>query len=206
LRPLPSSLVLSLSLSARSESSAIACLCPPLVRWPPLRPCLVQCHGELRLAVSYSGHPSVCPLPPCCAWSMLTGAVLAQSEPRLCRPEPPPHPHHSPSVPEFALEVSILPMPLFRQVSSLRPRNCSSELVAPPQNLFYRGLRSLAPQCRFCAHGRVRRVALNVSDPSPKPQEPHHSRSARLRRTLAAGPSGTTAPKPALAIRSQPSV
>jgi hypothetical protein len=203
---LPSSLALSLALPARTESSATARRRPPLVPWPPLRPCPVQCHGELRLAVSYSGHPSVCPLPPCCARSTLTGAVLAQSEPHRRRPKAPPHPRRSPSIPDFALEVSILPMPLFRQVSSLRPRNCSPELVVPPRNLFYRGLRSLARSCRFCAHGRVRRVALNVSGPFPKPPEPCRGRSTHLRQTLAAGPSGATVPKPALAFRSRPSV
>jgi hypothetical protein len=145
---------------------------PPPVSWPPLRSCLVQCHGELCLAVSYLGHPSVCPLPPCCARSMLTGAILAQSEPRRRRPEAPPHPRRSPSVPEFALEVSNLPMPLIRQVPHQSPRNCSPELAAPPRNLFHLGMRSLAPSCWFCAHSYVRRDVLNVSGPFPKPPEP----------------------------------
>jgi hypothetical protein len=153
-----------------------------------LRPCAIQCHGELRLAVSYSGHPSVCPLPLCCARSTFSGAVLAQSEPRCRRPE-------APSVPEFALEVSNLPMPLFRQVPHRSPRNCSPELAAPPRNLFHRGLRYLAPPCRFCAHGCVHRDVLNVSVLFPKPLEPRRGRSARLRRTPVAGPSGATTPK-----------
>jgi hypothetical protein len=67
-------------------------------------------------------------------------------------------------------------MPLFRQVSPQSPRNCSSELVVPPRDFFHRGLRSLAPSCRFCAHGRVCRVALNVPDPFPKPLKPCHGR------------------------------
>jgi hypothetical protein len=83
-------------------------------------------------------------------------------------------------------------MPLFRQVSRSRPRNCSSELVAP-RDFSHCGLCSLAPPCRFCAHGCVRRVALNVSDPFPKPLEPHRGRPPCLRRALAAGPSGATA-------------
>jgi hypothetical protein len=45
----------------KPRTSAIARRCPPPVSWPPLRPCPVQCHGKLHLAVSYSGHPSVCP-------------------------------------------------------------------------------------------------------------------------------------------------
>jgi hypothetical protein len=107
-------------------------------------------------------------------------------------------PRRFPSVPEFALEVSNLPMPLIRQVPHQSPRNCSPELAAPPRNLFLRGLRSLAPPCRFCAHGCVRRDMLNVSGPFPKPQEPRRGRSARLRRTPTTGPSGATAPKSAL--------
>jgi hypothetical protein len=67
-------------------------------------------------------------------------------------------------------------MPLFHQVSHSRRLNCSSELVVPPRDFFHRSLRSLAPPCRFCAHGRVRRVTLNVSDPFPKPLEPRHGR------------------------------
>jgi hypothetical protein len=67
-------------------------------------------------------------------------------------------------------------MPLFCQVSSQCLRNCSSELVAPPRDLSHRGPCPLVPLCRFYAHGRVRRVALNVSDPFPKPLEPHHGR------------------------------
>jgi hypothetical protein len=131
----------------------------------------------------------VCPFLSCCVRSTLTGAFLAPPEPRRHRPEAPSHPRGSPNVPEFVLEVSILPMPLFRQVSPQRPRSCSPELAAPPQNLFHRGLRSLAPPCRFYAHGRVRRVALNVSDPFPKPLDPRRGQPSHLRRTLAVGPS-----------------
>jgi hypothetical protein len=137
------------------------------------------------------------PSPSCCAWSTLTRAVLAQSEPRRRRLEAPPHPRRSPSVPEFALEVSNLPMPLFRQVPHWSPRDCSPELAAPPRNLFHCGLRSLAPPCRFCAHSCVHRDVLNVSGPFPKPPEPRRGHSARLRRTPAAGPSGAAAPKSA---------
>jgi hypothetical protein len=129
--------------------------------------------------------------------SMLTGEVLAQSEPRYHRPVASPHPRRSPSVLEFALEVSNLPMPLIRQVPHQSPRNCSPKLAAPPRNLFHCDLRSLAPPCRFYAHGCVRRDVLNVSGPFPKPPEPHRGWSARLQRTPAMGPSGATAPKSA---------
>jgi hypothetical protein len=86
-------------------------------------------------------------------------------------------------------------MPLFRQVSPQSPRNCSPELVAPPRDFSHCGLRSLAPPCRFCAHGRVRRVALNVPDHLPKPLEPRHGCPPCLRRALAVGLSGATALK-----------
>jgi hypothetical protein len=106
-------------------------------------------------------------------------------------------PRRSPSVSKFALEVSNLPMPLICQLSHQSPRNCSLELATSPRNLFHRSLRSLAPPCQFCAHGCVRRDVLNVSCPFPKPPEPRRGRSACLRRTPAAGPRGTTAPKSA---------
>jgi hypothetical protein len=55
----------SLSLYPREpRTSAIARRRPPPISWPPLRPCPVQSHSKLRLAVSYSGQPSVCPFPP----------------------------------------------------------------------------------------------------------------------------------------------
>jgi hypothetical protein len=180
-RPLPNSLALSLALPMRAGSSATTHRRPLSVSWPPSRLCPVQCHGEFRLTVSCSGHPSVCPFLPCCVRSALTGTFLAQPEPRCRRPEAPSHPRCSPNVPEFALEVSTLPMPLFRQVSPQRPCNCSPELAAPPRNLFHRGLRSLAPLCRFYAHSRVRHVVLNVYDPFPKPLEPRRGQPSRLR-------------------------
>jgi hypothetical protein len=48
-------------------------------------------------------------------------------------------------------------------------------------------------QRRRDAHGCVRRVTLNAPDPLPKPLEPRRGRPPRLRRDLAARPSGTTA-------------
>jgi hypothetical protein len=179
---------------------------PLPVLWPLSRPCPIQCHGELHLIVSCSGHPSVCPLPPCCVGSALTEAAFAQPEPHRRRPDVPPHFHRPPRAPEFALEVSTLPMPLFRQVLPQRPHNCSPELAAPPRNLFHRGLRSLAPPCQFYAHGRVRRVALNVSDPFPKPPEPHRGQPSLFQRTLAVGPSGAPRLSQPLAVRSWSSV
>jgi hypothetical protein len=67
----------SLAVPTRTGSSATARRRPLLVPGPPLHPCLVQRHGELRLSVSCSGHPSVYPFLPCCVRSTLTGAFLA---------------------------------------------------------------------------------------------------------------------------------
>jgi hypothetical protein len=85
---LPRSLSLSLALPALTESSATARRRPPPVPWPPLRPCPVQCHGELRFTVTYSRHPSVCPLPSCCIWSALTRAFSYAAGVRNRRPVP----------------------------------------------------------------------------------------------------------------------
>jgi hypothetical protein len=133
---------------ARLESSATAHrrlssdLRPSLSPWP------FCCLGEFCLAVSYSGHPLVCPSPLWFAQSALTGAFLAQPESRRRRPEPeaPSHPRRSPSVLEFALKVSTLPMPLFRQVLPQSPCNCSPELVASSRDFSHRDMRSLAPR------------------------------------------------------------
>jgi hypothetical protein len=167
LRPLPSSLALSLALRCALSLSAT--------------------RDTLRCALSLPAAPG-----PRSPEQFLRSWSPTAVDPRLHRT-----PVVCPSVPEFALEVSNLPMPLIRQVPHQSPRSCSLELAAPPRNLFHSGLRSLAPPCRFCAHGCVRRDVLNVSGPFPKPPEPRRGRSARLRRTPAAGPSGATAPKSA---------
>jgi hypothetical protein len=44
---------------------------------------------ELRLTVSCSGHPSVCPFPPCCVQSALTGVPPVQSKLHHRRPVEP---------------------------------------------------------------------------------------------------------------------
>jgi hypothetical protein len=192
LRPQPNPPALSLSLRAPPESSTTAHRRLSSVLRPSSSSRPVYCLGEFRLAVSYSGHPLVCPSPLWFARSALTGVFLAQPEPRHRQPEAPSQPRRSPSVPEFALEVNTLPMPLFRQVSPQSPHNCSLELVAPSRDFSHHDMRSLAPPCRFCAHGRVRRVALNVPDPFLKPIEPHRGRPHCLRRALAVGLSGAT--------------
>jgi hypothetical protein len=101
---------------------------PPPVPWPPLRPRPVQCHGELRLAVSYSGHPSVCPLPLWSVRSTLTGVVLAQPELRHRRPVASLCLRRCPVPPTLALKVSNLPAPLLPCILHWLSRNCSPEL------------------------------------------------------------------------------
>jgi hypothetical protein len=65
---------------ARDQTSSTAARRRPLsVLRPPSSPLPVRCLGEFRLAVSYLGHPSVCPFPLCFARSALTGALLAQA-------------------------------------------------------------------------------------------------------------------------------
>jgi hypothetical protein len=200
LRPLPSSLALSLALPTRTGSYATVRRRPPPVPWPPLRSCPVQCHGELHLTISCSGHPSVCPLPPCCVRSALTGAFSCAAGVRHRRPVKPLCLRRCFATPALLLEVSNLPVPLIWLSPLCSSHDCSSEqssaAVSPPR----RGLRSLVPLRRCEGHGQVRQTAQIASRLVPKTREPSRGRPARLRRTLATGPSGATAPKLALVV------
>jgi hypothetical protein len=109
------------------------------------------------------------------------------------RPEAPPHPRRSPSFPEFTLEVSNLPMSLFRQVAPQCPHNCSPELVASPWDLST-AVCVLRCLCRCCAHGRVRQIALSTLEVFLEPLEPRRDQSPRLQRALTARSTGATAP------------
>jgi hypothetical protein len=104
------------------------------------------------------------------------------------RPEALPHPRRSSSAPEFALEVSNLPMPLFRQVSPPCPRTSSPELIRAVVSPPHRVLHPLVLSRRRGTHGRVCHVALNALELFPKPLEPRHGRPPRLRRDRAAPP------------------
>jgi hypothetical protein len=121
-------------------------------------------------------------------------SVSCAARARRRRPEAPPHPRRSLSVPEFGLEVSNLPMPLFRQVSPQCPSNSSPELIRAAVSPLCRVLRPLVPPCRFCAHGRVPQIALSALELFPKPLEPCLGQSPRLRRDFATGSSGSTTP------------
>jgi hypothetical protein len=189
---------LSLALHARPENSATTHCRSQFVLRSSSRPHPVLCLVEFRLAVSCSGHPSVCP-PLWFARSALTGAVLVQPEPHRRRPEVPPHLRRPPHSPEFALEVSNLPAPLIRSLLPFCPHDCSPELiraaVSPPRRV----------QCPLVlprqhdTHGRVHQTALNAPELFPKPLEPRRGQSPRLGRALATGPSDATA------FRSSPS-
>jgi hypothetical protein len=146
LRPLSSSLTLSLALRTRTGSSTTARRCPPPVSWPPLRPCPVQCHGELRLTVSRSGHPSVCPLPPYCIRSALTGVFSCATGVRHRRPVEPLCLRRCFATPALLLEVSNLPVPLTWSSSLYSSRDCSPEQSSVAVSLPRRGLRSLVPR------------------------------------------------------------
>jgi hypothetical protein len=74
------------------------------------------------------------------------------------------------------------------------PHNSSPELiraaVSPPRRV----LRPLVPPCRFCAHGRVRQIALSALELFPKPLESRPGQSPCLQRDFVVGSSGATAP------------
>jgi hypothetical protein len=84
----------------------------------------------------------------------------------------------------------------FQSSSLYSSRDCSPEqpsaAVSPP----HRGLRLLVPLRRYEGHGRVRQTVLIAPRLVPEYLVPRRGRSAHLRRTLAAGPSSATAPKP----------
>jgi hypothetical protein len=197
LRPLPSSLALSLALPARTESSTTARRRPPPVLWPPLRSCPVQCHGELCLAVSYLVHPSVCPLPPCCARYALTRAFSCAVGVRHRRPVEPLRLRRCFATLALLLEVSNLLVPLIWLSPPCSSRDCSLEQSSAAVSPFRRGLRSLVPSGRRVGHGRVCQTSLIALRLVPDPLVPRRGRSAHLRQTLAAGPSGATAPNSA---------
>jgi hypothetical protein len=157
--------------------------------------CPVQCHSELRLTVSCSRHPLVCPSALCCIRSALIGAIFAQPEPRHRCPVESLRLRHCFVTPALPLKVSNPPVPLIWSSPLCCSRDFSPEqssvAVSPP----CRGLRSLVPLCQREGHGRTCQTALIAPRLVPEPLVPHRGQPSRLRRTLAAGPSGATAPK-----------
>jgi hypothetical protein len=122
--------------------------------------------------VGYSGHPLVRSFPVWFARSPLTGAFLAQPEPRRRRSEAPSHPCRPPSSPEFTLEVSNLPAPLIQQLLPFCPCDVSPELICAAVSPPRRVQRPLVLLRQRDAHGRVRKTARNAPELFPKPLEP----------------------------------
>jgi hypothetical protein len=116
-----------------------------------------------------------------------------QLELRLRRPEASLCLRHCPVTPAFPLKVSNLPTPLFPCLLPWSSRDCSPELIHTAVSPPHRGLRPLVPLRQRDAHDRVCQTALNAPELFPKPLEPRRGQSPRLRRALAAGPSGATA-------------
>jgi hypothetical protein len=198
LRPLPSSLALSLALSARTESPATAHHRPSSVLRPPSRPRPIQCHGELRLTVSCSGHPSVCPFPPWFSRPALTitGVILTAGA------LPPSfiaslHHRRCPVTPSLPLEVRNLPAPLISCVLPYCSRDCSPEQSSAAASPSFHASRPLVPPRRREGHGRVCQTPLIVPRLVPEPLVPCRGWSPYLQRASAARPSGATAPKSA---------
>jgi hypothetical protein len=145
LRPLPDSLALSLALPTCAGSSATTRRRSLPVLRPPSRLRPVKCHGQLRLSVSCSGHPSVCPFPLCCVRPVLTGAIFAQPESHHRRPIESLRLRRCFATPALPLKVSNPPVPLNWSSPLCCSHDCSPEqssaAVSPP----CRGLCSLVP-------------------------------------------------------------
>jgi hypothetical protein len=186
-RPLSRSTHASRELRHRPPSTFVVLLSPS-------RPRPVPCHGEFRFAVSCSGHPSVCPSPLWFVRSALTRAILVQPEPCRRRPVVSLRLRRCPVTPTLPLKVSNPLAPLIWSLLLCCSRDCSPELsrtaVSPPRRV----QRLLVPPCRRDVHGRVRQTALIAPELNPKPLEPRRDQPPRLRRALAAGPSGATVP------------
>jgi hypothetical protein len=148
----------------------------------------------------------VCPLPPCCVRSALTGAFSCAAGVRHSRPVDPLRLHRCFATPALLLEVRNLLVPLILSSSLYSSRDCSPEQSSAAVSLPRRGMRSLVPLRRCEGHGRVHQTALIAPRLVLESLVPRRGWPARLRRTLAARPSGAIAPKPALTVRSRPSV
>jgi hypothetical protein len=184
--PLPNPLALSLALPTRVESSVTAHRrLLPVLRSPSCL-CPVPCHGEFRLAVSCSRHPSVCPSLLWFVRSTLTGAILAQPEPHRRRPVVSLCLCRCSVTPALPLKVSNPPAPLIWSLLLCCSRDCSPELsraaVSPPRRV----QRPLVLPRRREGHDRVRQTALNAPELAPKPLEPRCGQPPRLRRALTA--------------------
>jgi hypothetical protein len=171
----------SLSLYTRkSRTSATARRRPPPVPWSALRPWPIQSHGKLRLAISFSGHPSVCPPPLWSVRSTLTGVVLVQPKLRHRCPIASLRHRRCPVTPSLPLEVRNLPAPLISCVLPCCSRDCSPEqssaAVSPPLCV----QRPLVLPRRREGHGRVCQTPLIAPRLVPEPLVPCRGRSPHL--------------------------
>jgi hypothetical protein len=121
------------------------------------------------------------------------GAIFVQPEPRRHRPVKPMHLRRCFATPALLLEVRNLPVPLIWSSPLYSSRDCSPEQSSVAVSPLCRDLRPLVPLRQREGHGRVRQITRIAPRLVPKPREPRRGRPARLRRTLAAGPSGATA-------------
>jgi hypothetical protein len=180
-------------------------LCPREQRAPP--PPTVDCCplcGHRRVCASSRATVSSasslvawdtlrCALPPLYfVRSVLTEAILAQPEPCRRRPVVSLRLRHCSVTPTLPLKVSNPPVPLIWSLLLCCSRDCSPELSHTAVSLPRRVQRPLVLPRRREGHGRVRQTARNAPELAPKPLEPHRGQPPRLRRALAAGPSGAT--------------
>jgi hypothetical protein len=146
----------------------------PVLR-PPSRSCPVQCHASLLCPVR--GHRSIS-----CAAGVHHHCPVEPLRLRRCF-----------VTPALLLEVSNLPVPLIWSSPLYCLHDCLPENSSAAVSPLRRGLHPLVPLRQREGHDRVRQIARITPRPVPKPREPRRGRSARLRRTLAARPSGATA-------------
>jgi hypothetical protein len=135
--------------------------------------CCVRCLGELPLFASSAGHPLVCPQPLCFVGSALTGVLHMQPKFHRRQPKASLPSRCCSSAPEFPLEVSNPPVPLFPRLLPCPSSDCSPEQVSPVVGPLRRGLRPLVPLCRCHAHDRVRRATPNPLVPFPTSHGPN---------------------------------
>jgi hypothetical protein len=132
----------------------------------------MECCGELCLAVSSSGHPSVRPLPLCSVQSALTGEIFAQLEPRRHRPVESLCLRCCFATPALPLKVSNPLVPLIWSSLLCCSRNCSPEQSSAVVSSPCRGLRSLMPLRQREGHGRTRQIPPIALGLNPEPLVP----------------------------------
>jgi hypothetical protein len=171
LRPQPSTLALSLTLRVPREFHR-------RTPWSHARsavvvePSLCRCLDKLRLITRNPGCPSVHPLPLWFAWSMLTGAFLAQPKSRRHRPVSLLCPGRCSLAPESSLKVTVLTPPLISPALHLLTRDCSPEYSPVRRGLPHRRPVASPPFLLSRSRHSVRRVLPNLSSNPDRPLAP----------------------------------